>query len=83
MLKRLLNARVFAPEDLGIRHVLVAAGRIVAVSEDRDDVSAAGAEEVDLGGATLVPGFIDGHAHITGWIGSAMNCPESTQMPMS
>lgn len=66
MLKRLLNARVFAPEDLGIRHVLVAAGRIVAVTEHRDDVGAAGADEVDLDGATLVPGFIDGHAHITG-----------------
>ncbi|MGI9260546.1 MAG: beta-aspartyl-peptidase [Woeseiaceae bacterium] len=66
MLKLLSNARVFAPEELGLRHVLVAAGRIVAVSDNKDDLSAAGATEFDLGGARLVPGFIDGHAHVTG-----------------
>jgi beta-aspartyl-dipeptidase (metallo-type) len=66
LLKLLTNARVFAPEDLGIRHVLVAGGRIVAVGESRDEVSAAGAIEFDLDGARLVPGFIDGHAHVTG-----------------
>lgn len=66
MLKLLTNARVFAPEALGIRHVLVAAGRIVAVSDSKDDLAAAGATEFDLDGARLVPGFIDGHAHVTG-----------------
>ena len=66
MLKLLTNARVFAPEELGIRHVLVAAGRIVSVSENREELSTAGVEVVDLEGARLVPGFIDGHAHVTG-----------------
>ncbi len=66
MLKLLTNARVFAPEELGLRHVLVAAGRIVAVSEQKDDLVGAGATEFDLDGARLVPGFIDGHAHVTG-----------------
>lgn len=66
MLKLLTNARVFAPEELGIRHVLVAAGRIVAIGENRDDLLAAGVTEIDLAGARLIPGFIDGHAHVTG-----------------
>lgn len=66
MLKLLTNARVFAPEELGLRHVLVAAGRIVAVSEQKGDLVGAGATEFDLDGARLVPGFIDGHAHVTG-----------------
>jgi len=66
LLKLLTNARVFAPEELGIRHVLVAAGRIVAIGENRDDLLAAGVTEIDLAGARLIPGFIDGHAHVTG-----------------
>ena len=66
MLKLLSNARVFAPEDLGICHVLVGAGTVMAVSNDREALRASGAAETDLGGARLVPGFIDGHAHVTG-----------------
>ncbi len=66
MLKLLSNARIFAPEDLGICHVLVGGGRIIAVSDDRDALSGSGASERDLGGRRLIPGFIDGHAHVTG-----------------
>ena len=66
MLKLLSNARVFAPENLGICHVLVGAGTIIAVSNDREALLASGAVETDLDGARLVPGFIDGHAHVTG-----------------
>lgn len=66
MLKLLSNARVFAPEDLGIRHVLVGGGRILGLSDQKDLLLAAGATEYDLGGARLIPGFIDGHAHVTG-----------------
>ena len=66
MLKLLTNARVFAPEELGIRHVLVAAGRIVSITETKADFSSAAIEEFDLDGARLIPGFIDGHAHVTG-----------------
>lgn len=66
MLYRILNARVFAPQNLGIRHLLLGGGRILAISESPDGVSAAGAGEVDLQGRRLVPGFIDGHAHLTG-----------------
>jgi len=66
LLKLISNARVFAPEDLGLRHVLIGGGRILAVSDDRDALSGAGASEYDLHGQRLLPGFIDGHAHLTG-----------------
>jgi beta-aspartyl-dipeptidase (metallo-type) len=66
MLRLLANAHVYAPDDLGLGHLLVGAGRILGFVNDPDDVSAPGLELIDLGGRRLVPGFIDGHAHITG-----------------
>lgn len=71
MLKLICNAQVFAPEDLGLRHVLVGGGRILAISEDRDALSGGGASSIDLQGRRLLPGFIDGHAHVTGGGGEA------------
>jgi beta-aspartyl-dipeptidase (metallo-type) len=66
LLKLLSNAQVFAPEDLGLRHVLVGGGRIIAVSEQKAEFAATHATEFDLEGRRLLPGFIDGHAHVTG-----------------
>ena len=66
MLKLLCNAQVFAPEDLGLCHVLVGGGRIMAVSGDKAELATAQATEFDLEGRRLIPGFIDGHAHVTG-----------------
>lgn len=71
MLTLLSNARVFAPDDLGICHVLVGGGRILAIRERRDDLAAGPVAEVDLDGKRLIPGFIDGHAHVTGGGGEA------------
>jgi beta-aspartyl-dipeptidase (metallo-type) len=66
LLKLLTNAQVFAPEDLGLRHVLIGGGRIIALSGNKAELSAAPATEFDLEGQRLIPGFIDGHAHVTG-----------------
>jgi beta-aspartyl-dipeptidase (metallo-type) len=66
LLHLIANARVFAPEDLGIRHVLVGGGRILAVSEQREDFPGGLTDIADLEGRRLVPGLIDGHAHVTG-----------------
>ena len=63
-MKLITNARVFAPEDLGTRHVLVGGGRILAVSDE--PLAVGGVATIDLEGRRLVPGFIDGHAHVTG-----------------
>jgi beta-aspartyl-dipeptidase (metallo-type) len=66
LLKLLSNAQIFAPEDLGLCHVLIGGGRIIAVREQKADIAAAHATEFDLEGRRLIPGFIDGHAHVTG-----------------
>ncbi len=66
MLKLLTDAQVFAPEDLGLRHVLIGGGRIIAISGNKAELSVAPATEFDLEGRRLIPGFIDGHAHVTG-----------------
>jgi len=66
LLKLLINAQVFAPEDLGLRHVLIGGGRIIAVSDNKTGLAAPCATEIDLEGRRLIPGFIDGHAHVTG-----------------
>jgi imidazolonepropionase-like amidohydrolase len=44
--------------------IVVSAGRIVAVGAQAR--VPAGAEVIDLGDATLLPGFMDAHTHITG-----------------
>lgn len=71
MLQLISNARVFAPEDLGVRHLLIGGGRILAIAARRQDIAAASATEIDLEGRRLLPGFIDGHAHLTGGGGEA------------
>lgn len=60
------NANLFDGVGPGLRagaQVLVADGHIQEVSE-RAIAAPAGAEVVDLGGRTLMPGLIDAHVHI-------------------
>ena len=68
----LRNADVYAPAPLGHHHVLVAGERIVWMGADLATLPAElGAEEIDLRGARLIPGLIDGHVHLTGGGGEA------------
>ena len=45
--------------------VLIEGERIRAVAKSRGQLAAAGAEVIDAGGMTLMPGLVEGHAHIT------------------
>jgi beta-aspartyl-dipeptidase (metallo-type) len=84
MIQLLLNADLHAPEPLGVRHVLVAAGRVVWIGADRVTLPAAlEADAVDLEGARLVPGFIDCHAHLTGGGGEAGPHTRVPPVPLS
>ena len=75
------NADVYAPEAMGIRHVLVAGGKILSISESIPKLDdALDLEIVDAKGNRLLPGFIDGHAHITG--GGGETGPESRVPPV-
>ena len=53
------------PRQPAAEAVAVAGDRILAVgsSADVDALAVAGTRKVDLGGSTVVPGFIDGHCH--------------------
>lgn len=83
MLHLLANAQVFAPENLGVRHLLVGNGRVLAIVNDPDDVSAPGLRVSNLNGQRLLPGFIDGHAHITGGGGESGFSSRVPPVPLS
>ena len=79
MFELITNAEIYAPQPLGLKQLLVCAGKIVYIGDqmpqldDRLDVNT-----TDLDGARLIPGFIDAHAHITGGGGEA---GPSTRVP--
>lgn len=79
----LLNAHVFAPEDRGVRHLLIGAGRILGISEAPDELRLAGIQTVDLEGRRVIPGFIDGHAHVTGGGGESGFASRVPPVPLS
>jgi len=63
----LRNADVFAPAAIGRRNLLIGGGRILAMSTSPIEAPLGVAvENIDLEGARLLPGFIDGHVHVTG-----------------
>lgn len=63
------NARVRTPGGLATS-IAVLHGRIVAVGEDAAGLGAR--RRVDLGGATVVPGFHDAHNHMA-WFGMGLD----------
>jgi beta-aspartyl-dipeptidase (metallo-type) len=68
----LRNAEVYAPEPRGLLDLMVAGERIVWMGDDLPPLPGAlAASELDLGGRRVVPGLIDGHAHLTGGGGEA------------
>ncbi len=72
MLELLTNADVYAPQSLGLQHVLIAGGKIGWIGKERLELPLSlRVRERDLGGKRLTPGFIDAHAHITGGGGEA------------
>ncbi len=64
MITLIQNARVFAPEDLGHKDILVGAGRILAL-EDKIEPNKL-FNTWDAAGKILAPGVIDQHIHIIG-----------------
>ena len=68
----LLNADTFAPQPLGLCHVLVGGGKILWIGSEPPALDdALSVETHDLGRQRLLPGFIDMHAHVGGGGGEA------------
>ena len=80
----LRNASVFAPEALGLRQLLVGGGKILWIGgADESAPAVPGLDVVDLGGQRLIPGLIDGHAHVTGGGGEGGFATRVPPVPLS
>ena len=69
---RLIDGRGGSVVQNGV--VVVTDDRIVAVGAQNDVAVPAGARVIDLGDATLLPGFVDAHVHL---IGRPLSDPKS------
>lgn len=68
----LRNATVFAPESRGRMDLLIGGEQILWMGASLSSLpSALGVIEVDLQGRVVIPGLVDGHAHLTGGGGEA------------
>jgi beta-aspartyl-dipeptidase (metallo-type) len=68
------NANLYAPQPLGIRHLLIGGGRILWIGEAAIDLPVplrSVTRVIDATGRRTIPGFIDGHVHVTGGGGEA------------
>ena len=59
------NAHVFAPKDLGVQDVLMAAEKVIAIGKDLPS-TLPDTEVIDAKGQIMTPGFFDQHIHVTG-----------------
>ncbi|HPR65078.1 MAG TPA: beta-aspartyl-peptidase [Thermoanaerobaculia bacterium] len=57
---------LYAPESMGRRDVLMAAGKIIAVEPSIPVPTGVPVTVIKAGGKRLIPGLIDNHAHIAG-----------------
>lgn len=72
MFKILKGGRLFSPDDIGKKDVLIAGNFIANIAESINPAQDYGEVEViDLRGKYVVPGFIDQHVHIIGGGGEA------------
>ena len=58
------NAKVYAPEYLGVKDILIAGGRIERIADHLPEYE--GCEVIDGTGKIVTPGIIDRHVHVTG-----------------
>lgn len=65
MLTLIKNANLYSPEALGMNDILLAAGKIAAISE-KIDLTGIAFETIDSQGKIVTPGFIDQHVHTIG-----------------
>ncbi len=78
------NATVYAPEPLGLRQLLVGGGRVLWIgAADAPAPTGLPMDTVDLQGQRLVPGFIDGHVHVTGGGGEGGYASRVPALPLS
>lgn len=66
MFKLFKGAKVYAPEYLGAKDVLISNGKINLVDKNIEITGLKDVEVIDANGLIMTPGFIDQHVHICG-----------------
>ncbi len=66
MFKLLKNGHCFAPDDMGIKDILIAFDRICDIKNDISPIGYGDMEVIDCKDCIICPGIIDQHVHITG-----------------
>ena len=74
------NADVYASEHVGLRHIVMAAGSILQITEARPTFDNVDVVRIDVGGRRVIPGLIDCHVHATG--GGGESGPASRVPPL-
>lgn len=82
-MKLIVNADVYAPAHLGKRDILIEGEKIAKMAEDLSAYGALADEVIDARGAKVVPGYIDGHIHITGGGGEQGPASRVPECPVS
>ena len=84
MITIIKGCNVYAPENLGIKDVVLVGGKIEGVYEDVDfNSTKIGYEIIDGRGKLLFPGFIDCHVHVMGAGGEGGYKTRTPEMQMS
>lgn len=84
MLTLIKNARLYAPAAMGSGHLLIGGGKILVVSQELPQINdSLLSETIDVRGARVIPGLIDGHTHITGGGGEAGFASQVPSVPLS
>ena len=84
MLTLLTNANIYAPESLGIGHLVLGGEKVLHVGAEIPDIDASLlAETLDLQGAALIPGLVDSHVHVTGGGGEGGFSTRVPAVPLS
>ncbi len=74
---------LYSPEPRGVKDVLVAGGRVVAVADTIGEPAGVEVEVISAGGLKMVPGFVDGHVHTAGAGGEGGPATRTPEMPLS
>lgn len=79
------QAEVYQPEYLGIKDILVAGEKIIAIENEIDATSLKNVDLTIIGasGKKVIPGLIDAHAHIAGAGGEGGPATRTPEMQLS
>ncbi|HPU92998.1 MAG TPA: beta-aspartyl-peptidase [Candidatus Saccharicenans sp.] len=67
MFQLISQARIFSPQDIGVKDILITDEKIAAVEEPgKIKIEGLEVKKIDGSGLVVLPGFIDPHVHILG-----------------